>query len=356
MAFGIASLADTPVSGLAERAGRLEAAGFDQLWLADERLLRNVYVGLAAMAAGTQRSRIGPSVTNPYTRHPALTAAAIATVDELSGGRAVLALGAGGGLEQFGIDRVNPVGALREATEIVRRLTAGEKVNFTGQHFTVNGAQLGFPWQRQIPVYIAARGPRILELAGQVADGVIIGGFAQPAGLAYAMDRVAAGLDRAGRGWADITCVSDDREAARRAVSRMVMASVITSRTILDQLGIVLPAELADRVAAGGWTYAEEEMLAAARLLPEEVVEAFAVYGTAQECARRLREIRSCGANQLAFVVLPGTGMTWEEVAMRIAREVLPQVAGDGVAGEGVAGEGVAAGGVGTEGAGGGSA
>jgi 5,10-methylenetetrahydromethanopterin reductase len=177
------------------------------------------------------------------------------------------------------------------------------------------------------------------------------------------MDRVAAGLDRAGRGWADIdvvawlyTCVSDDREAARRAVSRMVMASVITSRTILDQLGIVLPAELADRVAAGGWTYAEEEMLAAARLLPEEVVEAFAVYGTAQECARRLREIRSCGANQLAFVVLPGTGMTWEEVAMRIAREVLPQVAGDGVAGEGVAGEGVAAGGVGTEGAGGGSA
>ena len=80
------------------------------------------------------------------------------------------------------------------------------------------------------------------------------------------------------------TCVSDDREAARRAVSRMVMASVITSRTILDQLGIVLPDELADRVASGRWTYAEDEMLAAARLLPEEVIEAFAVYGTAKEC------------------------------------------------------------------------
>ena len=353
MAFGIASLADTPVSGLAERAGRLEAAGFDQLWLADERLLRNVYVGLAAMAAGTQRSRIGPSVTNPYTRHPALTAAAIATVDELSGGRAVLALGAGGGLEQFGIDRVNPVGALREATSIIRALTAGRKVDFAGRHFTVNGAQLNFGWQRQIPVYIAARGPRILELAGEVADGVIIGGVAQPAGLAYAMDKVSAGLSRAGRARADIdvvawlyTCVSDDREAARRAVSRMVMASVITSRTILDQLGIVLPDSLAERVAAGGWTYAEDEMIDAARLLPEEVVEAFAVYGTAQECARRLREIRSCGADQLAFVVLPGTGMTWEEVAMRIAREVLPQVAA----------EGGAAGQVGAEGAGGGSA
>jgi 5,10-methylenetetrahydromethanopterin reductase len=333
MAFGIASLADTPVSELAGRAGRLEAAGFDQLWLADERLLRNVYVGLAAMATGTQRSRIGPSVTNPYTRHPALTAAAIATVDELSGGRAVLALGAGGGLEQFGIDRVNPVGALREATSIIRALTAGEKVDFTGRHFTVNGAQLGFSWRRQVPVYIAARGPRILELAGEVADGVIIGGFAQPGGLAYAMDRVAAGLDRAGRGWDDIdvvawlyTCVCDDREAARRAVSRMVMASVITSRTILDQLGIVLPGPLAERVAHGSWTYAEDEMLAAARLLPEEVVEAFAVYGTASECARRLAEIRSCGARQLAFVALPGAGMTWEEVAMRIAREVLPQV------------------------------
>ena len=331
--FGVASLANTPIGELAGRAGRLEAAGFDQLWLADERLLRNVYVGLAAMAAGTHSSRIGPSVTNPYTRHPALTAAAIATVDELSGGRAVLALGAGGGLEQLGIDRANPVGALREATEIIRRLTAGEKLTFAGRHFTVNGAQLNFPWQRQLPVYIAARGPRILELAGEVADGVIIGGFAQPPGLAYAKDQVASGLERSGRGWDDIdvvawlyTCVSEDREAARRAVSRMVMASVITSRTILDRLGIVLPAELAERVARGGWTYAEDEMLAAARLLPEEVIEAFAVYGTAQECARRLREIRSAGARQLAFVVLPGAGMTWDEVAMRIAGEVLPLV------------------------------
>ena len=89
------------------------------------------------------------------------------------------------------------------------------------------------------------------------------------------------------------TCVSDDRDAARRAVSRMVMASVITSRTILDQLGIVLPDELADRVASGRWTYAEEEMLAAARLLPDEVIEAFAVYGTARsacaDCARFAR-------------------------------------------------------------------
>jgi 5,10-methylenetetrahydromethanopterin reductase len=335
--FGIAGLADTPVASLADRAGRLEAAGFDQLWLADERLLRNVYVSLAAMAAGTQSCLVGPSVTNPYTRHPALTAAAIATVDELSGGRAVLALGAGGGLEQFGIERVNPVGALREATEIIRSLTAGEKVNFSGRHFTVNGAQLNFGWRRQVPVYIAARGPKILELAGEVADGVIIGGFAQPAGLAYALDRVSAGLSRAGRSLADLdvvawlyTCVSDDREAARRAVSRMVMASIITSRTILDQLGIVLPDSLAERVAHGSWTYAEDEMLAAARLLPDEVIEAFAVYGTASECARRLAEIRSAGADQLAFVVLPGVGMTWEEVAMRIAREVLPQLGGSG--------------------------
>jgi 5,10-methylenetetrahydromethanopterin reductase len=336
-AFGIAGLADTPVASLADRAGRLEEAGFDQLWLADERLLRNVYVSLAAMAAGTERCLVGPSVTNPYTRHPALTAAAIATVDELSGGRAVLALGAGGGLEQFGIERVNPVGALREATSIIRALTAGEKVNFSGRRFTVNGAQLNFGWRRQVPVYIAARGPKILELAGEVADGVIIGGFAQPAGLAYALDRVSAGLSRAGRSLADLdvvawlyTCVSDDREAARRAVSRMVMASIITSRTILDQLGIVLPGSLAERVANGTWTYAEDEMLAAARLLPDEVIEAFAVYGTASECARRLAEIRSAGVDQLAFVVLPGVGMTWEEVAMRIAREVLPQLEGSG--------------------------
>lgn len=331
--FGIASLANTPMAELAERSGQLESAGFGHLWLADERLLRNVYVGLAAMAAGTQRSLIGPSVTNPYTRHPAVTAAAIATIDELSGGRAVLALGAGGGLEAFGIERVNPVGVLREAMEIIRRLTAGELVSVACRYFTLERAQLNFPYCRQVPIYLAARGPRILELAGEAADGVIIGGFAQPAGVEYARACVARGLERAGRDWAGIDvvawlyiCVSQDRDAARAAVSRMVMASVITSRMILDRLGIVLPAALSEQVERGGWTYSDEEMQAAARMLPDEVIEAFAVYGTPEECARRLAELRGCGVQQMAFVILPGAGMTWSEVALRLAGEVLPRL------------------------------
>jgi 5,10-methylenetetrahydromethanopterin reductase len=333
--FGVASLANVPVTELAARASELEKAGFGHLWLADERLMRNVYVGLAAMAAGTSQCTIGPSVTNPYTRHPAITAAAIATVDQLSGGRAVLALGAGGGLEQFGLARTRPLTALREATDIIRRLTAGGQLNYAGRLFTVKGAQLNFEYARQVPVYLAARGPQILELAGEIADGVIIGGFAQPAGLAYAMERVGRGLERSGRGWPDIdvvawlyTCVSEDRAAARRAVSRMVMASIITSRTILRELGIVLPADLAERVVSGTWTYAEDELLSAAENLPESVIEAFAVYGTTEECTARLQQIKACGVGQLAFVVLPGAGMAWAEVALRIARDVLPRLVG----------------------------
>src|SRR5690242_937218 len=100
---GVASLVEVAMPELAGRATAWESDGFDDIWVPDERLLRNVYVSLTTIANATERVTIGPAVTNPYTRHPATTAAAIATIDELSGGRATLALGAGGGLAAYGI-------------------------------------------------------------------------------------------------------------------------------------------------------------------------------------------------------------------------------------------------------------
>jgi 5,10-methylenetetrahydromethanopterin reductase len=330
--IGVASLVERPMNELAEQAKRLESLGYDQIWVPDERLLRNVYLALATIATATTRIGLAPGVTNPYTRHPALTAAAIASIDELSGGRASLGLGAGGGLDALGIDRAHPVQALRETAAIVRALTAGGRVESTGPMFPMS-AGLNFTPIRRVPVYLAARGPRILRLAGEVADGVVIGGFARPSGLGYARDQVAQGLEQSGRSWSDLDVVSwlyvsvdDDVDKARTAVAKIVLASLITSRPILDKLGIELPGQLRDHLERTGWTYPQLEPRAAADLLTDELLDNFSVYGTPADCVRRMTEIRGCGIDHLTFVLFAPEGSTVDDVAGRLAVEVVPQL------------------------------
>lgn len=331
MDFGFAALVDTPMPEFAERARLIESLGYDYLWVPDERLLRNVYVSLTVAAQSTNTLRIGSAVTNPYTRNPALTAAAIATIDELSGGRTILGLGAGGGLEAYGLQRESPVGHIRETIEIVRRLTAGGAVDYRGDHFSLVNTQLDFSPRRQVPIFVAARGPKTLELAGELADGVIIGGFAKPQGIQYAMDRVSAGMRRGGRSPDDMykvawcfVSVSPQREDAREAVGRMVMAAMLSSRPILEEIGVQLPAELREELERAEWHFAAVPDIA--RHLTDEIVDAFAIHGTPTECTERLVEIAESGIEQIAFVALPARGLTVEDTARSLATEVIPNV------------------------------
>jgi len=292
-------------------------------------------VSLAAIAGATSHLRLGTGVTNPYTRSPALTAAAIATVDELSGGRTRLGLGAGAGLGAYGIERRRPVVALRETTEIVRLLTSNRTASYHGELFSLESTQLDFPAIRQVPVYIAGRGPRILQLAGEIGDGVIIGGFADAAGIDYARRMVGDGLARSGREpsavdelcWLYVSAAAD-REAARVAVSRIVLISLVSSRPILDRLGIELPPALLAHLDSTGWAFPRESPAEAAALLPDRIIDAFAVYGTPEECIARLRAIRSGGAAHLSFVLFPVEGSTVMELAELLAARVLPELRG----------------------------
>lgn len=329
--YGVASLIEDPIGELGARAARLETLGFQEIWVPDERLMRNVYISLAALAGATAQVGIGTAVTNPYTRHPTLTAAAIATVDELSGGRTTLALGAGGGLTAYGIARPRPERALREMVDIVRRLTANEIVDFRGEIFTLNAARLDFPAVRQVPISIAGRGPRILQLAGEVADGAIIGGFADSSGIGYAQSMIDRGAERIGRDPATVdrmawlyTSVHEDPAAARIAVSKQVLASLVTSRPILDRLNLDLPASLLDHLNSTGWAYPSESPEEASALLPDHVVDAFAVHGTPADCARRLAAIRELGIDHLCFVLFAPAGGTVDSLAATVANEVLP--------------------------------
>jgi 5,10-methylenetetrahydromethanopterin reductase len=327
--IGVASLIEHPIAQLAERAATLEGLGYDDIWVPDERLLRNVYISLAAVAGATSRVGLGTAVTNPYTRHPVITAAAIATIDEMSGGRATLALGAGGGLPAYGIERRDPVGTLRETIAIIRRLTAGESVTMSGKHFSLLDAHLDFPPVRQVPIYLAARGPRILQLAGEVADGVIIGGFTSRSGLGFAQGLVERGLERGNRSWSDVdqmawvyVSAAREHDAARVAVSKQVLASLITSRGILDEIGIELPAALRTHLDATGWAYPRETPQQAADLLPDVIVDAFSVHGTPAECVAGLREIQACGIQHIGLVLFPPEGQTVTGLAQLLSDEV----------------------------------
>jgi len=182
-------------------ARQLEEWGYDHIWCPDERFERSPYAVLTLAARATERARLGISVTNPYTRHPLITGAAVATVNEASGGRAVLGLGAGASslFERQGIKRPSPpVTAIREAVELLRPFMRGERVDFGGRTYSFRGADIDFE-SRPVPIYIAARGPRLLRLAGEVADGVIIGSLTSREGLEYALENVMQGLERSNR-------------------------------------------------------------------------------------------------------------------------------------------------------------
>jgi len=154
----------------------VERLRFSQIWVCDHYHNRQVYVVLTRLAMATSSVGLGPGVTNPYTVHPAVTAAAIATVNEVSRGRALLGISAGDPLflRTVGLGQEKPVKAVEEAVKIIRGLLSGKSVTFEGEVFTCRGAKLRFSPGGHIPVYIGGRRERMLMLAGRLADGALI--------------------------------------------------------------------------------------------------------------------------------------------------------------------------------------
>ncbi|MBD0281055.1 MAG: LLM class flavin-dependent oxidoreductase [Thermoleophilaceae bacterium] len=333
MAYGVGLPPAAPVAELLELAEEVERLGYDYLWINDERLERDPFTLLAAVAQRTTRVRIGPGVTNPYSRHPALVATAMATIDELSSGRAVLGLGAGGTNHRaLAVDRRAPVTALREAVELLRGLWAGATVTLDGPVVRANEAKLDFsPERPRIPIYIGARGPRVLELGGAVADGVIVGNVGTREGWAYALDRIAAGAARAGRGLEDVrltawlySCVADDEEEAVDAIRPMAATSLVTSRPVLGELGIELPDDFRSSMEARDWSLARDSVTETGRLLPAELVHRFGVAGTRESCRARLRAlIEACPEiSQVAIVPFAARTGTVLDTVRRFIEDV----------------------------------
>ena len=319
------------------RLGRLaEDLGYRTLWYTDVRFGRECYLGLASIAARTGRLLLGPGVTDPYTRHPAITAAAIATFDEVCGGRALLGLGVGGqGFRELGLERPRPLAALRETVEIVRALLRGERVDSAGKVASLRGGRLTFtPPRDRIPIYFATHGAQVSRLAGRLADGVLIANTLHPRMLSSYVERVEAGLAGAGRTMAGFdlglrveACISADFEAAFSVMRRRMAARLIGQYPhwdYLDALGVRMP-EAFRAVAARKDESAAGE---AAPFLPREIVEATALAGDPEHVARQLAGVLrpEVGSVTIRPHCVPGGSV--DDVIRAFAEEVLPRVAG----------------------------
>jgi 5,10-methylenetetrahydromethanopterin reductase len=340
--FGVGMAPVEPLKKVVATARLAEELGFEYVVHADQRFAgeKDVFVTLAADALNTTKVKLGPCVSDPFSRIPALLAVAIASLDELSGGRAVLGLGAGGsGFAQLHLERKHANQALRETIVMIKALLAGDVVNHDGQLFKLTDAQLKFDARRDIPIYLATRSPMNLELAGELADGALIATYVSKDQLKFAVDRVRAGAQKAGRKLEDVkliswvyTSISDDGRQAVENVRPFVTQAIINTSpeaypAILEGFHKDLPAFLGKCREAGrqGLETAYKDRT----YLTDDVIKRFSVAGTAEDCIAKIREIASFGINDiwLRCFSAPRSEIEHEKVIVPFAEKVMPAFA-----------------------------
>jgi len=283
-----------------------EDAGVDRLGISDVIFYPDTYELQALCATVTKRIKIGSLVTNPFTRHPAVIAAAVSTLDEISDGRAFLGIGAGAGIAKLGVLRSAPAPAIREAVHIIRELLAGKVVNYQGNAYQLSckETRLEFPPQHDVPILIGTRSPKIAKLAGEIADIIVIGArYISDQQLSNYLAWISEGVLKAKRdiGSVEIAprltiCASTDGELAKQSVK--LYAAHYLSLLKPPDLSIedTRLKKIIDAVArVKGWYFSPnvqypEEIDS---LVDEEIVDKFAVAGTPEECITKIRRMMS---------------------------------------------------------------
>jgi len=283
---------NVPVSQLVHLGQEAERLGYDKCWVYDEGLAtRDVYVSLAAIAMKTSTIHLGTGITSPFTRHPGVTASAIATLDELTGGRTFLGLGAGGTLTlaPLSIERTKPLTAVREMIETTRGLFRGESVTYQGEVVHMNQARITYG-RPDIPIWIAGRGNKMLSLGGEMADGVVLE-FIHKNYLQSYVDLVTEGAKRTGNRpkICYSTMIITNERVLEELRPHMTYRLVDSPPEVKQRLGI-LPEE----IEAIRTTMGSRGLVEAGKLIKDEWIRPFVIIGTQSECAKELAEIMAC--------------------------------------------------------------
>ncbi len=297
-----------PIAEAMEYARYAEDHGFEAVWQADSRLVREACVPMAAFGAVTDRIKIGSGVVDCWTRNPARLAATFSTLDDLAPGRIILGIGAWWDplAEKVGITRAKPLKVMREIVEAVRALLANETVTYQGDYVKLDGVELDYVYQerrpKDVPIYIGATGMKMMELTGEIADGVVLNYLVSPEYNRQAMESLQVGLDRAGRKMEDldrpqlVVCsLADTRKEALDSARLMVTQYLGQQPHIMKASGV--PDELLDEVhKVLTWPATHEEVERASKLVPDDIVQMICAAGEPDECMAKVNEYIEAGA------------------------------------------------------------
>ena len=321
--FGVGLFPTEALEKMVQLAKLSEELGFSHVWFGDSHLIwREAYINMAAAALNTIKVKIGTGVTNPLTRHPSVTASAIATLEEFSPGRFVVGIGLGdSAVETMGMKPAR-LSYLERVVIDLRELLAGNEVELeTGKIY------LKHPCRKAVPIFVAASGPKMLELAGRVADGVIILVGIDSRCLRQAIERIEAGARAASRDprqihlvvW--VPCSVSDRFPAKDAVKAHV------ARVIAHPLPFSLDGNEQSVLEEIRRTYNYyqhmEQNASQAQAIPDWLVDKFAIAGTRQQCRAQVERLRESGIHQIAIIPYGAGGAGREETLREFAAAVL---------------------------------
>jgi 5,10-methylenetetrahydromethanopterin reductase len=285
-----------------------EARGFEAVWQAESRLVRDAIVPMAAYAAVTDRIRVGSGVINNWTRNIGLLAATFLTLDDLAPNRIVCGIGAWWDplARNVGIERRQPLQAMRETVEVLRRLLRMERVTFHGDFHHVDGIELdvvhGRREPRNVPIYIGATGRNMMELAGEIADGVVLNYCVPPEYNDDALTHLEAGARKAGRSLETVdrpqlvVCsVDPDREKALDT-SRELLTQYLAQQPHIAKASGVAESVVQQIQSILGWPATHDQIQKAKHLVPDDLITRITASGTPDEARAKVREYVQRGA------------------------------------------------------------
>jgi 5,10-methylenetetrahydromethanopterin reductase len=325
--FSIGLQGSYPLRDYITMAQKIERYGFDEIHVYDDLMFKPTWPILTLIGEHTERIAVGPGIITPQIVHPCYHAGNLAELDELTGGRAVCGIARGAFWELLGIERQErPITMVREAIALIRRLLAGDRTPFHGRCFTAT-EELFFrfrPLRSTIPMFIGTWGPKMCQLAGEVADGVKSDGLWNPAYVKIVRDNVAIGARRAGRDPSGIEIiagplcsVSADRERALAAARRVLAVYLPYLHPMTEVAGI--PAEDIRRVREAA---AVGDFERGARCVPDLAIRTCSVTGRPEDVIPQIEAMAAAGVTHVAFG--HPLGPDFDEALELLGREVLP--------------------------------
>jgi 5,10-methylenetetrahydromethanopterin reductase len=279
-----------------------EKHGFEAVWQAESRLVRDAIVPMAAYAAVTERIKVGSGVINNWTRNIGLLAATFLTLDDLAPERIICGIGAWWDplARNVGIERRKPLQAMQETVEVMRRLLAMENVTFHGEFHRVEGIELdvvhGRREPRYVPIMIGATGMKMMQLAGEIADGVVLNYCVPPDYNDAALEHLRAGAERAGRNYDDIdrpqlvVCSVHHDKAAALDGARALLTQYLAQQPHIARASGVSDDVVKDIQNILGWPATKAQIQQAMKYVPDDLVQRITASGTPEEVKAKVRE------------------------------------------------------------------